>query len=368
MIFPTPVTTYYPRETYLPANFFGNLPANSTTLSNGLNALQSWGGDPVNLATGNLYHAERDLSLPGRGLPLVFERNYNSRKPQDGPLGFGWTHSFNHKLNFYGVESGYIKVGWLDGTGAERFFRLSGSSVPANSTFQAAPGVYSTLKREADGSWSVTEKNGLRYGFESNAGTLAKLLTIKDRNLNTLALAYNTGCGNYLCTVTDGPGRKLAFHYTTNHIDQVQVLAIGGAVLATHQYGYDGNGNLISYKSPLAVASQHAPVAYAYYSSADGQNLNHALKTTSAPQGEGMRFSYYVDGGCSATSAITTARCCRKPPPSVTRTFAAKPSPSTNAASNAGIPLMPTATRYALSTKPAPPIPTATIPPIPSTA
>ncbi|WP_225616339.1 RHS repeat-associated core domain-containing protein [Methylomonas albis] len=300
LINPTPVATSFPRDSFLPSNFFSNFPINSTTLSNGLNWLQSWGGDPVNLATGNLYHSERDISVPGRGLPLVFERNYNSRNPLDGPLGFGWTHSFNHKLNFYGVDGGFVKVGWLDGSGAERFFKLAGSSVPVNSAFQAAPGVYTALKREADGSWSVTEKNGLRYGFESNtgvtAGQAARLLTIQDRNLNTLSLAYNTGCGNLLCTVTDGPGRKLAFHYTANRLDQVQVLAIGGTVLATHQYGYDGNGNLTTYKSPLAVASQHAPVTYAYYSSADGQNLNHALKRTTAPQGEGMQFSYYVDG------------------------------------------------------------------------
>ncbi len=298
LVSPSPVTTSYPRDSFLPSNLFSGWPFNSTTLSNGWNALQSWGGDPVNLATGNLYHAERDISVSGRGLPLVFERNYNSRNPKDGPLGFGWTHSFNHKLNFYGVEGGFVKVGWLDGTGSERFFRLSGTTVPANSTFQAAPGVYSILKREADGSWSVTEKNGLRYGFESNAGATAgqaaKLLTIKDRNLNTLTLSYNAD--QTLKDVTDGPGRKLAFSYTTGRISQVDVKASGGAVLATHQYGYDGNGNLTTYKSPLAVANQHAPVTYSYYSSADGQNLNHALKRTTAPQGEGMQFSYYVDG------------------------------------------------------------------------
>lgn len=298
LVNPSPVTTSYPRDSFLPSNLFSGWPFNSTTLSNGWNALQSWGGDPVNLATGNMYHSERDISVSGRGLPLVFERNYNSRNPKDGPLGFGWTHSFNHKLNFYGAEGGYVKVGWLDGTGSERFFRLSGTTAPANSTFQAAPGVYSVLKREADGSWSVTEKNGLRYGFESNAGVTAgqaaKLLTIKDRNLNTLTLSYNAD--QTLKDVTDGPGRKLAFSYTSGRITQVDVKAIGGTVLASHQYGYDGNGNLTSYKSPLAVASQHAPVTYAYYSAADGQNLNHALKRTTAPQGEGMQFSYYVDG------------------------------------------------------------------------
>ncbi|WP_232020411.1 DUF6531 domain-containing protein [Methylocaldum marinum] len=198
----SPVPVSYPRDSFIPSVVPSAWPVNSTTLANGWNAVMSWGGDPVNLATGNLYHTERDVSVAGRGLPLVFERAYNSPGPKDGPLGFGWTHSFNHKLNFYGAEGGYVRVGWVDGTGAERFFRLPGSSVPAGSVFQAAPGVYSVLKREADGSWSLTEKNGLRYGFESNAGTtagqVARLLTIKDHNLNTLTLSYNTGCGNVL--------------------------------------------------------------------------------------------------------------------------------------------------------------------------
>ncbi|MDP3391772.1 MAG: RHS repeat-associated core domain-containing protein [Methylococcaceae bacterium] len=298
LINPSADSTFYPRDSFIPSSISSLWPFNSTTLSNGWNALQSWGGDPVNLATGNLYHSERDISVPGRGLPLVFDRNYNSRNAKDGPLGYGWTHSFNHKLNFYGVEAGTVKIGWQDGSGSERFFKLTGTSVPVNSTFQAAPGVYVTLKREADGSWSVTEKNGLRYAFESNAGAtagqFAKLQTIKDRNLNTLTLSYNAD--QTLKDVTDGPGRKLAFTYTAGRLSQVDVKAIAGTVLATHQYGYDAGGNLISYKSPLAVTSQHNAMSYAYYSAADGQNLAHALKTTTLPQGEGMRFSYYLDG------------------------------------------------------------------------
>lgn len=296
----SPVPVSYPRDSFIPSVAPSVWPINSATLANGWNAVMSWGGDPVNLATGNLYHTERDVSVAGRGLPLVFERAYNSRGPKDGPLGFGWTHSFNHKLNFYGAEGGYVRVGWVDGAGAERFFRLPGSSVPAGSVFQAAPGVYSVLKREADGSWSLTEKNGLRYGFESNAGTtagqVARLLTIKDRNLNTLTLSYNTGCGNVLCSVSDGPGRSLAFTYTSGRISQVTVKASDGAVLQAHQYGYDGNGHLTSYQSPLGVAGQHGAVTYDYYTAADGQNLDHALKTYTLPEGEGMRFAYYLDG------------------------------------------------------------------------
>ena len=39
---------------------------------------------------------------------------------------------------------------------------------------------------------------------------------------------------------------------------------------ASYQYGYDANGNLNSYKSPLAVAGTHNPVSYGYYTTGNG--------------------------------------------------------------------------------------------------
>ncbi len=66
------------------------IPQNSTTAAAGFNWNQVYAGDPVNLVTGNFYHNERDIHIPGRGgLDLVFERSYNSHNPKDGPLGFG---------------------------------------------------------------------------------------------------------------------------------------------------------------------------------------------------------------------------------------------------------------------------------------
>jgi transglutaminase-like putative cysteine protease len=59
-------------------------------ISTGMTQYNTFAGDPVNMINGNVYHTERDLSIKGRGgFPIVFERSYNSRNPQDGPLGFG---------------------------------------------------------------------------------------------------------------------------------------------------------------------------------------------------------------------------------------------------------------------------------------
>ncbi|MCL4470308.1 MAG: DUF6531 domain-containing protein, partial [Gammaproteobacteria bacterium] len=279
---------------------------NSTTLSDGFNAYQSSGGDPVNLITGNFYHVERDLSIAGRGgLPLVFERSYNSRQPRDGVLGFGWTHSFNHALKFHGVEGGQAKLGWIDGTGGEKFFGTTShasGNIAAGTTLTNPDGIYVVFKREADGQYKITEKNGLVYSFESvNGGTAdtglkARLLSIADRNGNPLALAYN-GDGT-LKDVTDGAGRKLAFTYTTGRITRVEFRKIGGAVVRTHDYAYDAAGNLASHKSPATLldAAKAPPVTYQYYSAADGANLDHAMKQYRLPRGNGMAFHYYADG------------------------------------------------------------------------
>src|SRR5688500_16609392 len=101
-------------------------PINNVPAANGFSDRIPFQGDPVNMLTGNLYHNERDISLKSRGgLPIVFERSYNSRAPKDGPLGYGWTHSFNHYIRFYGVENGVAKFSWTDGSGGEKFYSTS---------------------------------------------------------------------------------------------------------------------------------------------------------------------------------------------------------------------------------------------------
>ena len=253
-------------------------------------------GDPVNMLTGNFYHTERDLSIKGRGgLPLVFERSYNSRMPTDGPLGFGWTHSFNQVIKFYGVDTdGKVKLSWVDGSGAEKFFSAAPVSggVGVNTTLANAPGIFVSFQRAADGTYTIREKNGLTYHFQSNAGNTAgqtaQLTSIVDRNGNTLTLAYT---GNNLSSVTDGLGRALTFSYSGNHLTQMQDWSG-----RTYQYGYDANGNLTSFKNPLAVAGTQNPVTYAYYSAADGINVNHAMKSYQLPRGNGMNFEYYANG------------------------------------------------------------------------
>ena len=63
----------------------------------GKNPSCTFGGDPVNLATGNFIYSKTDIEVKGR-FPLVFKRFYNSSGGQDGVLGPGWAHSFDIRL------------------------------------------------------------------------------------------------------------------------------------------------------------------------------------------------------------------------------------------------------------------------------
>ena len=194
---------------------------NSTTSTIGVTANTAYSGDPVNMLNGNLFYTLRDVSLKGRGgLPLVFERWYNSTTPADGPLGYGWTHSFNHYLRFYGVENGLAKLGWTDGTGAQKFFATA-AHTSGNwnvGTHPSPSGVYVTFERLSDGTYRITEKSGLQYRFENVAANAtacgatpttclkAKLLSITDRNGNALTLSY---VSNRLDTVRDSLNRQI---------------------------------------------------------------------------------------------------------------------------------------------------------------
>ncbi|WP_305663484.1 DUF6531 domain-containing protein, partial [Methyloversatilis sp.] len=275
-----------------------------TTLPGGTKGDSSWiskAGDPVNMLTGNYIHNEVDFSIRSRGgLPVVFERWYNAQTPEDGPLGFGWTHSFNHQMRFYGVEGGLAKVGWVNGTGREQFYSTTshaGGNINPGAGLTAQAGTFAQLVRLADGTgrYRVTETGGLSYTFESVTAPAAvqtpatapkaRLLAIADRYGNTLTLNYT---GTQLTSVTDSLGRTaLSFTWTGSRITQARDFTHRTVV-----FGYeDGQGNLTRVQNPKGEAS-----TYSYYTLADGPKLAHAIRRHTKPRGNGIEFEYYASG------------------------------------------------------------------------
>ncbi len=272
-------------------------PGTITGVTNNTNA----SGDPVNMVSGNMYRQERDIYLKGRGgLDIAFERTYNSHVRKDGPLGFGWTHSFNHYLKFYdddpsdNTTNSTQSAIWVDGTGATNAFGVTGttSGVPVNTEFTNPDNVYVIAKRESNGEYSVREKNGLTFYFENVAGAsgdIAKLSRVVDRNGNKLTFAYN---GGNLASVQDDLARSLTFYYddADHHITRIEDWSG-----RTFRYSYVNN-NLDKFETPQAVAGQEQPTTYTYYTASDGTNLDRVMKSFTYPNGNSMTFEYYTNG------------------------------------------------------------------------
>jgi YD repeat-containing protein len=199
--------------------------------------------EPINTATGNYLFQRTDLTIPGRGIPFVFTRTYNSLDTYSGPLGHGWTHSYNVVLteNMDGVV--VIKFGY----GHEEFYDPQGDG-NYRSQF---PGVFNILVKNADGSFTLTFKDQTQYEFARRRtgpvrgiGDSEKLTLIKDRNGNTLDLEYdNTG---NLRVIIDTVGRDLLLDYDEND----RIIQLTDPIGRQIRYSYDDAGNLASDTDP----------------------------------------------------------------------------------------------------------------------
>ncbi|MBZ5536630.1 MAG: DUF6531 domain-containing protein [Acidobacteriia bacterium] len=196
--------------------------------------------DPVNTATGNYFYQHTDLMIPSRGLPFVFQRTYNALNSNSGPLGAGWTHSYDISLSTR--PDGLTTVEWSDGHDIFYVRNSDGTFTPS------LGGTFDTLVQNADGSFTLTQKNQTQLIF-TPAG---KLSTITDKNGNSLVLSYD-GVGN-LSQITDTAGRVNRFGYdSSNHI--VLLTDPVGRVVG---FGYDSAGDLISSTDPDGGITSYA--------------------------------------------------------------------------------------------------------------
>lgn len=197
--------------------------------------------EPVNSATGNYFSTFPDLSVRGRGLSFQFTRYYNSLDPSSGPLGQGWTHSYNLILTENG-QTGQVAIKQPDGSTVS-FMALGNGQYAAATT-----GLFDTLNKNADGSFTLTRKNQTKLNFTA-AG---KLTSIIDRNGNTQTLAYNSS--GTLATIADTAGRVFSFSYDLNN----RLISLLDPSGRTVHYSYDSFGNLTSYKDALGNITQYA--------------------------------------------------------------------------------------------------------------
>ena len=84
--------------------------------------------DPVMSFNGQFVYETADLTLNGAGIEFAFARVYKNQVRYNGPLGFNWSHSYNHSLRV-GHEAIFRSTGDLKVEAYLRHLELTPSEV-----------------------------------------------------------------------------------------------------------------------------------------------------------------------------------------------------------------------------------------------
>lgn len=254
----------------------------------------AFGGDPVNMATGNFVWSQeylRTRSMPSLSCKLF----YNSQGQGAACLARGWTHSFEMR---FARQDGQATVSFADG----RIETYLGSP---DGSFVALAAAGGSLEADGDGALYRDGTRRMRYRFDADG----RLSHIEGEEGGVLSLSYADAL---LQRVEDEYGRFLSFSYDTegrvasaaDHAGRAirlayedgQLAAITDEKGAIRRFSYDGKGLLARISDALGTEE----LANAY----DGDGRVHSQTFA-----DGGTISYRYDdaaGELAVTDALGT--------------------------------------------------------------
>jgi RHS repeat-associated protein len=165
-------------------------------------------GNPINVTTGNKYEEVVDLKVKTPGIPLEFQRAYNSQSDYQGPLGYGWTHNYNLRLEVMEMEP-QKRVRIWDGDGQALYFtKLGKKNGSGMITFAGESGVKDRLKQNSNTGQYILRRKGTDLTYRLNSK--GRLLEISNPYDNKLTLTYEN---EQLIQVSNNYGKALSFEY-----------------------------------------------------------------------------------------------------------------------------------------------------------
>ena len=214
---------------------------------------------PVEVAEGYFYTDNEDFSLSGV-IPLVWERTWYSYSPYEGPLGYGWHHSYDMAIGF-DWEARVATIRMNDGRGVD----IELPSSPDKPTFHRLEKLY--LCVDESGRYYVKDTSGLCYYFTETEypmkGSERKqqlLEKIVDRNGHQIQLSYKAN--GALTQLIDSAERTLTFE-TDNEGRITTIYAPHpkqeNERFAIAQYSYSEEGDLLTHTDALGQ-----PMHFAY--------------------------------------------------------------------------------------------------------
>ncbi|WP_429960276.1 DNRLRE domain-containing protein [Enterococcus sp. AZ012] len=188
-------------------------------------------GGQINAVNGNLLVTEEDFNLEGRGISIGLTRTFNSFNQEMGIFGKGWSSTFEERL-IDNVQKNEIY--WMEADNKQHVFKKK------EAAYQAPPGLFSEIKKEADGTYTKTEEDKSKTIY-SKTGKLVKEI---DKNQNTTNYTYDAA--DRLIKIKDASNREVILNYSK---DGSLVESIQLPESKTLSFRYDSEGKLIESKT-----------------------------------------------------------------------------------------------------------------------
>ncbi|WP_443064864.1 DUF6531 domain-containing protein [Streptomyces sp. NBC_00576] len=229
-------------------------------------------GDPVDVATGQMFLVERDVSLPGT-LPLSFTRRVASGYRTGWWFGPTWASTIDQRLE---IDDQNVVFVTEDGM----LLEYRRPEVPNVPVLPEAGPRWPLVRLNAGGYRIDDPISGRSQHFATPEGQLALLECISDRNGNTIEFDYDDDgvpgairhSGGYHLKLTVEDGRVTALSLADAAED--------GSDATIKRYGYE-DGNLTS-----VTNSSGLPMAFTY---------DERLRVTSWTDTNSSRYEYTYD-------------------------------------------------------------------------
>ncbi len=245
------------------------------------------GGDPIDLATGEMLMAETDVELPGT-LPLVIKRAHHSGYRFGRTFGRTWTSTLDERLEVHADGVWYAAP---DGV------LLAYPAAPADgSPVLPANGARWPLVRTGDGEYRVTHlETGLVRHFPAGDGD-RPIAAITDRNGNRIDFVRGEDGGTN--ELRHSGGYRVGVERDGHQVTALRLLTGSGSDIPLVRYGYDEAGRLTE-----VVNSSGRPTRFAY--DAAGRVVRWEDRN-----GEWYAYTYDEHGRCVRTEGSGGALTC----------------------------------------------------------
>jgi len=250
-----------------------------TGMLKGLNMdVNIFGGDPVNMATGNFVYEKEYLKIKGL-FPLSFKVFYNAQENRVGALGSGWVHNFGASL----IKGKQIVALHLEDGREVIFFEND------DGTYTQCYNKYDKLRKTGRG-FLYLKANDISYRFDKDGknikisdpnGNSASLIYEQDRlirveNNSGGVLSYDYSPDGNITKVSDHTGRTVQLSYNDG-----KVCSITDEEGQEQKYRYNDKGKICGITNPLGI-----------HILANEYDIENRISKQTFPDGGAMQYFY----------------------------------------------------------------------------